>query len=283
MSLSLLSSKLYIPPTRADAIARPRLITRLLSGLAQAGSFVLVSGPAGAGKTTLLSDCAARLRQPVAWVSLDESDNDTRRFWTYLATACQSVSPGVGESAVVLLREPQPLPEDTIPTILVNDLGRQDDPVVLILDDFQAIQNPSVHAGFVFLLDHLPRNLHILVATRTDPPWPLARFRVRNQLVEVRAQDLRFTTEETAAFLNQTMGLNLATDDVAALEERTEGWVAGLQLAALSMEGRSNVAGFIKDFTGSHVYVAEYLAEEVLSRQPRDVQEFLLNLLSWNA
>jgi LuxR family maltose regulon positive regulatory protein len=177
---------------------------------------------------------------------------------------------------LALLKSPQPLPNDAVPTILVNDLAGLDSDLVLVLDDYHAIQNGSVHAALSFLLDHLPDKLHIVVSTRVDPPWPLARFRARNQLIEVRAQDLRFTTEEAAAFLNQVMGLNLSTDDVAALEARTEGWVAGLQLAALSMKGRSDIAGFVKAFTGSHAYVAEYLVEEVLQRQAEDVQTFLV-------
>ena len=236
----------------------------------------MLSGPAGFGKTTLLSEFVARLQRPVAWVSLDEGDNDPIRFWTYLIAACQSSWKGVGESALALLRTPQPLPDDTIPTILINDLARQERPVVLILDDYHVIQNPSIHASLLFLLDHLPDNLHLVLSTRIDPPWPLARFRARNQLIEIRAQDLRFSIEEAAEFLNHMMGLNLSAEDVAALEERTEGWVASLQLAALSMQGRSDIAAFIQAFTGSHVYIAEYLIDEVLKRQPEDVQTFLL-------
>jgi LuxR family maltose regulon positive regulatory protein len=276
MSISLLSTKFYIPPARANAVARPRLTEKLMIGLNQPGSFVLLSGPAGFGKTTLLSEFVSVFQQPVAWVSLDEGDNDPIRFWTYLIAACQSVQDGVGESALALFRTPQPLSVEAIPTILINDLARLNCDLALVLDDYHAIQNETIHAAFLFLLEHLPKRLHIVVSTRVDPPWPLARFRARNQLFEVRAQDLRFTTEEAAAFLNQLMGLSLSTEDVAALEARTEGWVAGLQLAALSMKGRSDIAGFIKAFTGSHIYIAEYLVEEVLQRQPEDVQAFLL-------
>ena len=276
LSDSLLSTKFYIPHARPNAIARPRLTEKLLAGVNQPGSLVLLSGPAGFGKSTLLGEFVAQLQRPVAWVSLDEGDNDPVRFWSYLIAACQSVRPGVGESALALLKSPQPLPDDAVPTILVNDLAGLDSDLVLVLDDYHAIQNGSVHAALSFLLDHLPDKLHIVLSTRVDPPWPLARFRARNQLIEIRAQDLRFTTEEAAAFLNQVMGLNLSTDDVAALEARTEGWIAGLQLAALSMKGRSDIAGFIKAFTGSHVYVAEYLVEEVLQHQSEDVQTFLL-------
>lgn len=276
MSISLLSTKLYIPPTRANAVKRPRLVEKLLVGLNQPGSFTLLSSPAGFGKTTLLSEFVAQLRQPVAWVSLDEGDNDPFRFWSYLIAACQPVREGVGESALALFRLPQPPLVEAVPAILINDLTRMGIDLALVLDDYHAIQNETIHAALAFLLEHLPGNLHIVVSTRIDPPWPLARFRARNQLVEIRAQDLRFTAEEAASFLNRMMGLNLSSQDVAALEERTEGWIAGLQLAALSLKGRSDIPAFVRAFTGSHVYIAEYLVEEVLQRQPEEVQAFLL-------
>src|SRR3990172_466632 len=199
MSVPLLSTKLYIPPARPILVSRPRLIEKLLIGVNHPGSFTLISGPAGFGKTTLLSEFLARLRWPVAWVSLDERDNDPIRFWTYLITACQSVQEGVGESAQALFDTLQPLPGDTIPTILINDFARLQCKLVLVLDDYHAIQNETIHSAFSFLLEHLPGNLHIVVSTRIDPPWPLARFRARNQLVELRARDLRFTTEEAAS------------------------------------------------------------------------------------
>jgi LuxR family maltose regulon positive regulatory protein len=282
MPVSLLATKFFIPPTRADFVARPRLSEKLLAGVKRPGCFTLLSGPAGSGKTTLLSEFVAQLGQPVAWLSLDEGDNDAIRFWSYLITACQSVLDGVGESALALFGTPQALPDDTVPTILINDLSMQDRSIVLVLDDYHVIQNPSIHASLLFLLDHLPHNLHILVSTRVDPPWPLARFRVRNQLLEIRARDLRFSVEEATEFLNHTMGLNLSVENVAALEKRTEGWIAGLQLASIAMQalisaqGRKDVSGFIQAFTGSHVYVAEYLVEEILSRQSEEMQVFLL-------
>ncbi len=277
MAVPLLSTKFYIPPVRADAVSRPRLIERLFTGVSRPECFVLLSGPAGAGKTTLLSEFAAHLPRPVAWLSLDEGDNDPIRFWTYLIAACQTAIPGLGESALELLRTAQPLPGDTIPTILINDLTSQDGTAILVLDDCHVIQDPSIHAGLTFLLDHLPPNLNAVVSTRTDPPWPLARYRARNQLIEIRAQDLRFAPEEASEFLTRTMSLSLTAEDLAALEERTEGWAAGLQLAALSMQGRTDMDAFVRDFTGSHVYVAEYLLDEVLQRQPLDVQIFLLH------
>jgi len=276
MSVSLLSTKLHIPRTRANIVARSRLTEKILACLKHPGSFVLLSGPAGFGKTTLLSEFIIELARPVAWVSLDEADNDPIRFWTYLITACQSIKHGIGESALALLQTPQALPNETIPTILINDLTGLDDDLVFILDDYHAIRNQSIHESLAFLLDHLPDKFHLLLSTRVDPPWPLARFRARDQLIEIRAVDLRFTTEETAVFLNQVMGLDLRAEDVTALEARTEGWIASLQLAAISMKGCSDIAGFIKAFTGSHVYVAEYLIEEVLMHQPERVQSFLL-------
>ncbi len=295
MLSSLLSTKLFIPPVRPGAIARPRLTERLLSGVNHPGRFTLLSGPAGFGKTTLLSEVIAQIQQQrepeggepkvhardplvrtVAWLSLDEGDNDPNRFWNYLITACQSVLGEVGETALALLRTPQPFSDDTIPTLLINDLTSQKHSLVLVLDDYHTIQNTALHASLLFLLDHLPPNLHLIVSTRTDPPWPLARYRARNQMIEIRAQDLRFTLQEAAAFLNQTMGLSLSTDALAALEERTEGWIAGLQLAALSMQGRNDVNAFIQAFTGSHVYIAEYLVDEVLKQQTEEMQAFLL-------
>jgi LuxR family maltose regulon positive regulatory protein len=274
MSISLISTKLHIPHIRAKGVSRPRLTELLFTGLQRPGGFVLLSGPAGFGKTTLLGEFA--LRQPVAWLSLDEADNDPSRFWTYLITACQSIQPELGASALALLQVPQPLPDETIPTLLINDLDRLEEDVLLVLDDYHTIQNLALLTACSFLLDHLPDNFHLIFSTRIDPPWPLARFRARNQLTEIRAADLRFTTDETAAFLHQVMGLDLSAGDMAALEARTEGWIASLQLAALSLRGRNDVTGFIQAFTGSHAYVAAYLVEEVLERQPEEIKTFLL-------
>jgi LuxR family maltose regulon positive regulatory protein len=276
MSVSVLSTKLYIPPTRVDLVTRPRLIEKLRACVRRPDCFTLVSGPAGFGKTTLLSEFVTRLQQPVAWISLDEEDNDPARFWTYLITACQSILGDVGESALELFGAPQPLPKNTIPTILINDFAAQEQSIALVLDDYHEIQSPSIHDSLLFLLDHLPNSLHVIVSTRIDPPWPLARFRARNQMSEIRARELRFNVEESTEFLNRTMGLNLSVEEVAALEDQTEGWAAGLQLAALSIQGRGDISAFIKEFTGSHLYVADYLSVEVLNRQPEQVRNFLL-------
>ena len=276
MSFSLLSTKLHIPRARANGVSRPRLTEKLLTVVERPGSFVLLSGPAGFGKTTLLSEFVTKLQHPVAWVSIDEGDNDPIRFWTYLITACQTIQRGIGESGLALLQTPQPLPDETIPTILINDVVKLKNNLVLVLDDYHLIQNQSIHAALGFLLDHIPDKLHLVLSTRIDPPWPLARFRARDQLIEIRAVDLRFTTEETASFLNQVMELNLSAENVSALEARTEGWIASLQLAAISMKDRNDITGFIKAFTGSHTYVAEYLIEEVLGHQSEEVKTFLL-------
>src|SRR5574342_58528 len=202
MSVPLLFTKLYIPPTRSNLVTRARLIEKLLNNVSHSGSFSLISGPAGLGKTTLLSEFVGRLQRPAAWVSLDEGDNDPIRFWTYLITACQAVQEGVGERALALFHTLQSLPGDAIPTILINVLARLDHNLVLVLDDYHVIQNETIHSAISFLLEHLPGKLHIVVSTRLDPPWPLARFRARNQMVELRAQDLRFTIEEATSFLN---------------------------------------------------------------------------------
>lgn len=260
MAFPLLSTKVYIPPLRPGAITRPRLAEKLLSGIHQPGCFALLSGSAGFGKTTLLSEFAAAIQQgrapadsAAAWLSLDEADSDPNRFWSYLIHACQTVLPEAGESALALLRSPQPYADETLPTLLVNDLTGQDGTLVLILDDFHTTQNPAIQTVLLFLLDHLPKNLYLVVSTRADPPWPLSRYRAGSRLIEIRTRDLRFTPDEAADFLNRTMGLALSAHHLAALEERTEGWIAGLQLAALSMQGRQDVGAFIQSFTGSHV------------------------------
>ena len=276
MTLPLLSTKLHIPQARSNAVLRSRLVEKLLTGVKLPKSLTMLSGPAGFGKTTLLSTFASALRRPAAWVSLDEADNDPIRFWTYVLTACQSIQSDIGGSVLALLQSPQPIPSGTVPTILINDLVRLGSDLVIVLDDYHVIQNAAIHSALAFLLDHLPENLHLVISTRVDPPWSLARFRARDQLIEIRAADLRFSVEETATFLNEVMGLSLSIRDVSALEARTEGWIAGLQLAAISIKGRSDVRSFINAFTGSNVYVAEYLMEEILLRLPEETRDFLL-------
>jgi len=278
MSDFLLSTKFHIPPARIDRVPRPHLILKLQEGVEQPGNFVLISGPAGFGKTTLLSEFASRHRGAVAWLSLDEKDNDPNRFWMYLIAACQNVHGEIGEAASALLRSSQALPGEVLATLMINDLTGLEQDFTLILDDYHTIQNEIIQGALIFLLEHLPVKFHVVISTRIDPPWPLARFRAHNQLVEIRVDDLRFSHGEAASFLGRVMELDLTAQDIAALEERTEGWVAGLQLAALSMKGkgRRDISDFVKTFTGSHIYIAEYLVDEVLKRQAEEVQKFML-------
>ena len=281
MSTPLLETKLYLPRPRRGLVPRPRLQDRLHRGLAS--RLMLVSAPAGFGKTTLLVDWMATVSASAdattgaAWLSLDAGDNDPARFWTYVVAALRTVMPGIGADALGLLQESQPPPAQVVLTTLLNDLGAADVDVVLVLDDYHVIDSPDVQAGMEFLLDHLPHRLHLVIASRADPALPLPRLRARGDLVEIRATDLRFTPDEAASYLNDAMGLQLTPDDVTALEERTEGWIAALQLAALSMAGRDDVTSFIAGFTGDDRYVVDYLVEEVLQRQPEDVQAFLLH------
>jgi LuxR family maltose regulon positive regulatory protein len=277
---ALLETKLYVPRSRRGLVPRPRLSERMDRGTAS--KLTLVSAPAGFGKTTLLSEwLAAGPADPagqrlVAWVSLDRGDNDAASFWTYVIAALRTVASGVGESALGLLRASPPSPIATVLTVLLNDLGTLAADIVLVLDDYHVIDASEVQDEMAFLLDHLPAGLHVVITSRADPALPLARLRARGELAEIRAAELRFTPDEAAAYLNEIMGLQLTARDVAVLEGRTEGWIAALQLAALSMQGRDDVAGFIAGFAGDDRYVVDYLAEEVLERQPDRVQDFLL-------
>jgi LuxR family transcriptional regulator, maltose regulon positive regulatory protein len=277
---ALLETKLYVPRPRRGLVLRPRLSERLDRGTAS--KLMLVSAPAGFGKTTLLTEwLAAGPAAPAgerlaAWLSLDRGDNDPASFWAYVIAALRTVASGIGENALALLRAPQPPPVEAVLTALLNDLGAIAGDIVLVLDDYHVIDAPAVQDGMAFLLDHLPPGLHVAIASRADPALPLARLRARGELAEIRAAELRFTPDEAAAYLNGLMGLQLTARDVTVLEARTEGWIAALQLAALSMQGREDVAGFIHGFAGDDRYVVDYLAEEVLQRQPDRVQAFLL-------
>ena len=276
MPAAILATKLYIPPSRQRVVLRPRLVQRLNEGLAAGNKLTLVSAPAGFGKTTLVSEWVAGCGRPVAWLSLDEGDSDPSRFLAYLIAALQTVAPGVGDGVLTVLQSPQPPPLESTLTALLNDITTIPSDVVLVLDDYHALDAKPVDDAMAFLVEHLPHTMHLVIATREDPALPLARLRARGQSTELRAADLRFTPSEAADFLNQVMGLNLTADDIAALETRTEGWIAGLQLAAISLQGREDVAGFIRSFAGSHHFVLDYLVEEVLGRQPESIQTFLL-------
>jgi LuxR family maltose regulon positive regulatory protein len=280
MSTPLLETKLFLPRPRRGLVPRPRLRERLQRGLA--AKLMLVSAPAGFGKTTVLVDWMAAVSASgdvvtsTAWLSLDAGDNDPATFWTYVIAALRTVNPDVGADALGLLQEPQPPPVQVVLTTLLNDLGAAEADVVLLLDDYHVIDSPEVRAGMEYLLEHLPPGLHLVIASRADPALPLPRLRARGDLVEIRAADLRFTPEEAASYLTDTMGLQLTPGDVTALEKRTEGWIAALQLAALSMAGREDMASFIAGFAGDDRYVVDYLVEEVLQRQPENIQTFLL-------
>jgi LuxR family transcriptional regulator, maltose regulon positive regulatory protein len=274
MPIPILFTKLFLPPARPNTVHRPRLIDRLIEGVHR--KLVLISAPAGFGKTTLLSEWAADSKQPVAWLSLDEGDSDPARFLTYLISALQTIQPKVGVGVLEVLQTPQLPPIEGLLTTLLNDLTTLSDPSILVLDDYHVLDSQPVDKSLAFLLDHLPPQLHLVIATREDPHLPLARYRAKSHLVELRAADLRFTPAEAADFLNRVMLLSLTENDIAALETRTEGWIAGLQLAALSMQGYSDAASFIQSFTGSHHFVLDYLIEEVLHQQPESIQNFLL-------
>ena len=277
MASPLLETKLYVPRLRRGLVARPRLNERLSRGVQS--KLTLISAPPGFGKTTLLADwlaAPAAAERSVAWLSLDEADNRPSSFWTYLIAALRTVAPGIGVTALSLLQGPQPPPIDTILATLLNELNAVPNDVVLVLDDYHEVESQEIGEGMAFLLEHLPTQIHLVITTRADPALPLGRLRGRGELAEIRAADLRFTPAEAAAYLNEAMGLDLAARDVAALEGRTEGWIAALQLAALSMQGRDDVAGFIAGFAGDDRYIVDYLAEEVLHRQPDDVRSFLL-------
>ncbi len=302
MPIPILATKLFIPPPRPNFVPRPRLIEQLNEGLQR--KVTLISASAGFGKTTLISSWIYDLRftiyeslaeaashemlvnrkskivNRVAWLSLDEADSDPTRFLTYSVAALQTVAPQIGLGVMAALQSPQPPSTDALLTTLLNEIAARPDKLILVLDDYHLIDSGgplgAVDQALAFVIDHLPPQMNLVIATREDPQLPLARLRVRNQLTELRAADLRFTPSEAATFLNQIMQLKLTVEDVAALESRTEGWIAGLQLAALSMRGRKDVAGFIRAFAGDNRHIVDYLVEEVLQHQPEPTRTFLL-------
>src|SRR5215467_9889476 len=269
----LVATKFHVP--RAGFVPRPRLLARLSQGIGS--GLTVVSTPAGFGKTTVLGDWARRSRQPAAWLSLDAADSDPARFWRYVAAALDRVRPGTDAPVTELLLGRQQPPLEAVATAVINELSVPGQGgVALVLDDYHLVQAPPVHDSITFLLDRLPPGLRLVLSSRADPPLPLARLRARGQLTELRADDLRFTLAETAAFLREVTGLDLPPESVAALQDRTEGWAAGVQLAALSLRGQADPAGFIAAFAGSNRYVLDYLTEEVLAGQPEPVLRFLL-------
>ena len=273
MLLSVLATKLNIPSSKPNYIQRSHLIEQLNEGLYRKLS--LISAPAGFGKTTLVSEWAASCGRPTAWLSLDEGDNNLSRFLIYLISALQTISANVGEGLLNGLQSPQPPSTESVLTTLINRITTALDSFVLVLDDYHVIESKAVDDALIFLIEYAPAGVHIVISTREDPNLNLSRYRVRDELTELRANDLRFNPVEAADFLNRVMGLNLTEEDISILETRTEGWIAGLQLAALSMQGQ-DAKSFIQSFTGSHRYVIDYLIEEVLNQQSESVQSFLL-------
>ncbi|MEQ1843787.1 MAG: AAA family ATPase, partial [Verrucomicrobiales bacterium] len=233
--LPLLATKHFAPRWRPSLVSRPHLLARLNQGTG--GTLTLIAAPAGFGKTTLLGEWLAlrpETERPAAWVSLDSGDNDPALFWAYVVTALRRVLPEVGASALSLLQSPQPPPIELILTALINELAAIEDGITLVLDDLHVVDSVPIHTGIAFLLDHLPPRMRLVIASRADPPLPLARLRSHADLTEIRATDLRFTPDEASTFLTEAMGLDLSIKDIEALESRTEGWIAGLQMAALS-------------------------------------------------
>ena len=274
------ATKLYIPFSRSKQVLRSRLLQRVNEGVQ--GKLTLICAPAGFGKTTLLSTWSEEYgvlsenASSVSWLSLDSGDNDPIRFWSCFIVALERLHPGLGTDALALLHTPQPSPIELALTVLINAFLAYPKQIVLVLDDYQAITNVAIHAALAFLLEHLPPQLHLILACRTEPPLPLARMRSQGQLSEIRIDDLRFTVEETMAFFHSIMGLSLPEEALVTLEQRTEGWIAGLHLAALSLKGRTDISSFIHAFAGSHRYILDYLSDEVMRRQSDIVQTFLL-------
>jgi len=274
MTTTLLKTKLFRPPLRTSLISRARIISKLNAGLD--GKLTLVSAPPGFGKTTLVSEWLSQTPAgyELAWLSLEENDNDPTQFFAYLIGALQTVHPEIGQDLALASQLPPP---EIAVAMLINDITAVARPVLLVLDDYHLITTTAIHQAILYLVDHMPATLHLVIISRADPPFSLSRIRVRRQLTEVRVRDLRFTTAEAGDFLHQTMGLELTPDEVALLESRTEGWVAGLQLAAHSLQLEDNKLAFLTAFAGDDRYIADYLLEEVLAHQPEAIQQFLVH------
>jgi LuxR family maltose regulon positive regulatory protein len=279
----LLDTKFALPPVHQRRVVRQRLLERLCGAhtLDRQYRLTLLSAPAGSGKSTLLrdwvySDSHIYDLSRIAWLSLDEQDNEDARFWRYVVAALQKSRPHLAEIVFSILQAPLSAPIEGLLTTLLNEINRLPEPLVLVLEDYHVIQASSIHQALTFLLDHLPPQLRLLIATRVDPPLPLARMRASGELFELRATDLRFTTQETQIFLDEVMGLSLVDGDVAHLTAQTEGWIAGLQLAALCLRDQEDAHRFVQAFGGTNAFVADYLTEEVLARQPQPMRDFLL-------
>ncbi|MBZ0298422.1 MAG: LuxR C-terminal-related transcriptional regulator [Anaerolineae bacterium] len=273
-AMLLLNTKLNVPPVRPSHVQRVELIQKL--DKLREYKLALIVASAGYGKTALVSEWIAQSRPKVAWFSIDSGDNDPVRFWDYVIAAIQTVYPDIGEQTLTLLHEPQPLPIETILSTLINELSALPELLTVVLDDYHVIDSPSIHEGLAFLVEHMPSQMRLIMTTRTDPPLPMARMRVRSQVLELRSADLRFSPPQIAAFFTDVMGLALNAEEVTALDTRVEGWIAGLQLAGLALQGKRDTAEFIASFAGDHRYVLDYLGDEILDRQPDAMQQFLL-------
>jgi len=271
---TLIRTKLRSPIIRSGLVSRPKLQEQVMQGLR--GPLTMITAPAGFGKTTLMAACIAAVDMSLAWLSLDKNDNQEERFLYYLIAALQGVDEKIGDEASQLVGKTQSISIEVLLTSIINDLDATGKDIVLVLDDYQFISSQEVHDGMIFLLENCPNTFHLVIISRSDPPLPLARLRAHGQLFEFRATDLRFTESEATQFLNDIMDLHLDARSIAMLEKRTEGWIAGLQMAALSMQNRENVTNFIKGFSGTNRYILDYLLEEVLARQSTEVQRFLL-------
>jgi LuxR family maltose regulon positive regulatory protein len=274
LEIPLIKTKVHIPKTRSDLVRRTRLEDLLNTD--QKIKLTLISAPAGFGKTALLCDWVQNVERPVAWISLDRGDNDLTRFLSYVVMALQGIDGSFGIHILETIHSPKPPSMDYILTSLINGVTEIFDSFYLILDDYHVITERAVHEAIIFLVDHLPTSMQLVLSTRADPPWPIARLRAKGELLELRAGDLRFTRQEARQFLTNVMGFDLKDDELVALESRTEGWIVGLQMAALSMRGQDDISGFIKAFTGSNRFILDYLMEEVLERQSPAIQDFLL-------
>ncbi|MFC8689561.1 LuxR C-terminal-related transcriptional regulator [Brevibacillus porteri] len=275
MTIPIVTTKLYMPPPRLKTVTRHRLFEQLNEGLNR--KLTVISAPAGSGKTTLVSEWLASGDRTFAWISMDKGDNDPARFLTYLFTALQNIDPNIGSGIFPLLHSPQPLPLESMITTLLHEISEVPNPFVLVFDDYHVLKMGPLDDTISFLLERMPPQMHLVIVTREEPRLPIARLRVRHQLNEVRASDLRFTYSEAAEFLETVMGLELLPENIALLETRTEGWIAGLQLAALSMKKQKDVATFLRSFSGSHHFILDYLVEEVLTQQSASIHAFLLH------
>lgn len=288
MSDNLLATKLHVPPLHGNLVNRANLVARLNEGIARGCCLTLISAPAGYGKSTLLSEWQAQAKLPVSWLSLERGENSPARFWNYFVAALNSLPQiqraNIGDSILEALRTPQPGSMEVQLTELINRLSALEERVCLVLDDLHTLSDSQIHQDLIFLIEHLPHaacSLYLVVSSRMDPPWPLARWRARGELNELRAADLRFSYEETSLFLQDALQSKLSSKDIAAIQERTEGWIAGLQMAAISMQGRLKAQGleglsyFIETFSGSNRFILDYLMDEVISQQSEQIRAFL--------